>query len=85
MSRTEKSHLRGQRGQAFVNKIRGINPEQILCVSLDSGGVSTIFYSLRCLTGLEFIPFPTPPISLFFASYFSASIRLFPHPYLTLS
>lgn len=35
MSRKEKSHLRGEGGQAFADKIRGLNLEQILCVSLD--------------------------------------------------
>jgi transposase len=35
MSRKKHTHLRGERGQAFADKIRGIPPEQILCVSLD--------------------------------------------------
>ncbi|MGD8518663.1 MAG: transposase, partial [Anaerolineae bacterium] len=35
MSRKKRTHLRGERGQAFANKIRGIPLEQILCVSLD--------------------------------------------------
>ena len=35
MSRKKRTHLRGERGQAFVDKIRGIPMEQILCVSLD--------------------------------------------------
>lgn len=35
MSRKKHTHLRGERGQAFVDKIRGIPLEQILCVSLD--------------------------------------------------
>jgi transposase len=35
MSRKKRAHLRGERGQAFANKIRGIPFEQILCVSLD--------------------------------------------------
>jgi transposase len=35
MSRKKHTHLRGERGQAFADKIRGIPLEQILCVSLD--------------------------------------------------
>ena len=35
MSRKRRTHLRGKRGQAFADKIRGIPFEQILCVSLD--------------------------------------------------
>ena len=35
MSRKKRTHLRGERGQAFADKIRGIPMEQILCVSLD--------------------------------------------------
>jgi len=35
MSRKKHTHLRGERGQAFADKIRGISLEQILCVSLD--------------------------------------------------
>jgi transposase len=35
MSRKKHTHLRGERGQAFADKIRGIPLQQILCVSLD--------------------------------------------------
>ena len=35
MSRKKRTHLRGERGQAFADKIRGLPMEQILCVSLD--------------------------------------------------
>ena len=35
MSRKKHTHLRGERGQAFADKIRGLPMEQILCVSLD--------------------------------------------------
>jgi len=35
MSRKDKTHLRGERGQTFADKIRGLNPEQILCLPLD--------------------------------------------------
>ena len=35
MSRKRQTHLRGKRGQAFADKIRGVPLERILCVSLD--------------------------------------------------
>jgi transposase len=35
MSRKKRTHLRGERGQAFADKIRGIPLDQVLCVSLD--------------------------------------------------
>jgi hypothetical protein len=35
MRRKKHTHLRGERGQAFADRIRGILLEQILCVSLD--------------------------------------------------
>ena len=35
MSRKKRTHLRGKRGQAFADKIRGIPLDRILCVSLD--------------------------------------------------
>ena len=35
MSRKGRTHLRGKRGQAFADKIRGVPMDRILCVSLD--------------------------------------------------
>src|SRR5512135_935659 len=35
MSRKKRTHLRGARGQAFADQLRGIPLDQILCVSLD--------------------------------------------------
>ena len=35
MSRKKHTHLRGTRGQAFANQIRGIPLDRILCISLD--------------------------------------------------
>lgn len=35
MSRKGRTHLRGKRGQAFADKIRGVPLDRILCVSLD--------------------------------------------------
>ncbi len=62
MSGKEKRHLRGQRGQAFVEKIRGVNPEQILCVSLD---ISKYFHLVMLHNGLGEIVCPTFEIDIF--------------------
>jgi len=35
MSKKRSAHLRGACGQAFADLIRGVPPEQLLCVSLD--------------------------------------------------
>jgi transposase len=35
MTRKKRTHLRGERGQAFADQIRGIPLERVLCVSLD--------------------------------------------------
>jgi transposase len=35
MSKKKRTHLRGQRGQAFADQIRGVPLERILCVSID--------------------------------------------------
>ncbi len=35
MSTKHSAHLRGERGQAFADLVRGVPSEQILCVSLD--------------------------------------------------
>jgi transposase len=35
MSRKKRTHLRGKRGQAFADKIRGVPLNCILCVSID--------------------------------------------------
>jgi len=49
MSKKRKNHLRGERGQAFANLIRGIPSEQILCVSLD---ISKYFHVVMMHNGL---------------------------------
>lgn len=41
MSKNRSAHLRGNRGRAFANLVRGIPPEQILCVSVN---LSKYFY-----------------------------------------
>ena len=35
MSRTQRKHIRGKRGEAFLQIVRGIDRARILCVSLD--------------------------------------------------
>lgn len=49
MSKKRKTHLRGERGQAFTDLIRGIPSEQILCVSLD---ISKYFHVVMMHNGL---------------------------------
>lgn len=62
MSQNERSHLRGQRGQAFADKIRGLNPEQILCVSID---ISKYFHLVMLHNGLGEIVRPAFEIDIF--------------------
>ena len=35
MNEPSTTHVRGPRGQAFADLVRGIAPEHLLCVSLD--------------------------------------------------
>lgn len=62
MSHNHSAHLRGERGQAFANLIRGIPPEQILCVSLD---ISKYFHVAMIHNGLGEIVIPTFEIDIF--------------------
>lgn len=62
MSRKEKTHIRGERGQAFADKIRGLNLEQILCVSLD---ISKYFQVVMIHNALGEIVKPTFEIDIF--------------------
>lgn len=62
MSRKEKTHLRGERGQAFADKVRGLNLEQILCVSLD---ISKYFQLVMIHNALGEIVSPTFEIDIF--------------------
>lgn len=59
MSKKHSAHLRGERGQAFADLIRGIPPEQILCVSLD---ISKYFHVAMIHNGLGEIV--TPPFEV---------------------
>jgi transposase len=62
MSRKDKSHIRGERGQAFADKIRGLNLEQVLCVSLD---ISKYFQVVMIHNALGEIVVPTFEIDIF--------------------
>lgn len=62
MSRKDKTHIRGERGQAFADKIRGIDLEQILCVSLD---ISKYFHVVTIHNALGEIVKPTFEIDIF--------------------
>ena len=61
MSRKDKTHIRGERGQAFADKIRGLNLEQILCVSLD---ISKYFHVVMIHNALGEIVTPTFEIDI---------------------
>lgn len=62
MSRKDKTHIRGERGQAFADKIRDLTLEQILCVSLD---ISKYFHVVMIHNGLGEIVTPTFEIDIF--------------------
>lgn len=49
MKPKRRTHLRGPRGQAFADRIRGVCPEQILCVSID---ISKDFHVVLLHNGL---------------------------------
>lgn len=62
MKRKQRTHLRGQRGQTFADKIRGIFPEQILCVSID---ISKDFHVVLLHNGLGEIVTPSFEMDIF--------------------
>jgi len=62
MNRKKRTHLRGERGQAFADKIRGIPMEQILCVSLD---IHKYFHVVIIHNALGEIVTPTFEIDIF--------------------
>ena len=57
-----RTHIRGERGQAFADKIRGVPLEQLLCVSLD---ISKYFHVVMIHNGLGEIITPTFEIDIF--------------------
>lgn len=62
MSKKQRTHLRGQRGQAFADQIRGIPPERILCVSLD---IHKYFHVVMLHNALGELVAPTFEIDIF--------------------
>jgi transposase len=62
MSRKKRTHLRGTRGQAFADKIRGIPLDRILCVSLD---IHKYFHVVMLHNALGEIVTPTFEIDIF--------------------
>ena len=66
MSRKKKTHIRGKRGQAFAEKMRGRNLEQVLCVSLD---ISKYFHVVMIHNGLGEMVKETFKIDLFKTGY----------------
>jgi transposase len=66
MSRKKHTHLRGERGQAFADKIRGIPVEQILCVSLD---IHKYFHVVMMHNALGEIVMPPFEIDIFQAGF----------------
>ena len=62
MSKKRISHLRGERGLAFADLIRGIPSEQILCVSLD---ISKYFHVVMMHNGLGEIVRPAFDIDFY--------------------
>ena len=66
MSRKKQTHLHGERGQAFADKIRRIPMEQILCVSLD---IHKYFHVVIIHNALGEIVTPTFEIDIFQTGY----------------
>ena len=62
MNEQPSTHVRGPRGQAFADLVRGIAPEQLLCVSLD---ISKYFHVVMIHNGLGEIVTPTFDIDIY--------------------
>lgn len=62
MSKKNSVHLRGERGQAFADLIRGVPPEHILCVSVD---ISKYFHVAMMHNGLGEIVMPTFEVDIY--------------------
>ena len=62
MSRKKRTHLRGKRGQAFADKIRGVPLDCILCVSFD---IHKYFHVVMIHNALGEIVTPTFEIDIF--------------------
>ena len=62
MSKKRSAHLRGARGQAFADRVRGVPPERLLCVSLD---ISKYFHVAMIHNGLGEIVTPTFEVDIY--------------------
>ncbi len=62
MSRKKRTHLRGVRGQAFADQMRGLPLDQMLCVSLD---IHKYFHVVMVHNGLGELVMPTFEIDIF--------------------
>jgi transposase len=62
MSKRNASHVRGERGQAFADLVRGVPAEQIMCVSLD---ISKYFHVAMIHNGLGEIVTPTFEVDIY--------------------
>ncbi|MBN1936476.1 MAG: hypothetical protein JW934_17570, partial [Anaerolineae bacterium] len=62
MTRKKRTHLRGQRGQAFADRIRGVALEQILCVSID---IHKYFHVVMLHNALGEIVTPTFEVDIY--------------------
>jgi len=75
MSRKRRTHLRGKRGQAFADKIRGIPLERVLCVSLD---IHKYFHVVMIHNALGEIVTPTFEIDIFQAKIIAYAQKVLP-------
>ncbi|GIK37069.1 MAG: hypothetical protein BroJett011_09020 [Chloroflexota bacterium] len=66
MSKLSQTHLRGSRGQAFADTMRGLNLEQLLCVSLD---ISKYFHVVMIHNGLGEMVRPTFEIDILHSGF----------------
>jgi len=66
MSRKQRKHIRGRRGEAFLQIVRGIDRAHILCVSLD---VSKYFHLVMMHNAYGEIVLPSFEINIFRAGF----------------
>src|SRR5512136_801039 len=62
MNKNNSTHIHGKRGQEFAELVRGIRPEQILCVSLD---ISKYFHVVMMHNSLGEVVTPTFEIDIY--------------------
>jgi hypothetical protein len=62
MSRKQRKHIRGKRGEAFLQIVRGVDRARILCVSLD---ISKYFHVVMMHNAYGEIVIPSFEIDIF--------------------